>query len=167
MDINTRQNEQLFQDIILKDKPEDVLNFFEILVNNKYFPISTTTKLAQLFEKHHAPYRLDLDERPFIFLHRTSKEESDATLQSIAKIRENGFPAALTHLRQAAIHINKNQFPDSIHDSISAVESVARSSDPQYHTLSRALKKLQKDGIIQHIYLKEALDKLYAYTCDV
>ena len=70
-----------------------------------------------------------------------------------------------THLRQAAEHINVEQFSDSIADSIHAVESVARMIDPRSKkTLGPALKSLERSGVLKNKELKIAFEKLYHYT---
>ena len=57
--------------------------------------------------------------------------------------------------------------PDSISDSIHAVESAARVLDPQASkTLTPALNSLEKAGVLKHRALKEAFAKLYGYTSD-
>ena len=74
---------------------------------------------------------------------------------------------ATTHLRQAAEHINAQQYGDSLADSIHAVESIARVIDPKASkTLGPALDSLAKAGVLKHPALKEAFKKLYAYTSD-
>ena len=74
---------------------------------------------------------------------------------------------AATHLRNAAEHINAQQYADSIADSIHAVESVARTIAPKAsETLGPALNSLEDAGLLKHSDLKEALRKLYHYTCD-
>ena len=74
---------------------------------------------------------------------------------------------AATHLRDAAEHINAQQYADSIADSIHAVESVACKIDPDpedKNTLSKALNSLEKSGLLKHKNLKEAFKNLYIYT---
>ena len=68
------------------------------------------------------------------------------------------------HLRQAAEHINTEQYADAVADSISAVESVARQVAPEAKTLGQALKVLEKMEVITNQQLKDGFEKLYAYT---
>jgi len=147
---------------------EDVVGLVELLVRDSLLSADPerVSQIEKLLETHRAPYRLDLSAKPYCICHRTSREESDATMISLSNLKEHGFGPALSHLRQATIHINDGQFSDAVHDSISAVESVARSIEPDAKTLEPALKKLQSDGVIKHSALKNALSSLYGYTSD-
>ena len=71
---------------------------------------------------------------------------------------------AATHLRQAVEHINARQYADSIRESISAVESVARRIAPNENTLGDALKSLEKKGLLKNKQLKKGFEQIYAYT---
>ncbi|MBF2761176.1 MAG: hypothetical protein ISN28_13095 [Ectothiorhodospiraceae bacterium AqS1] len=182
-EIDTRNDKPLndIKNIIINDSAENTLQFIEILLNDELIsgsfiphPFASQQNiqgilkyLIDLFEKHTAPYRIDLSERPFRIFQHTSKEEADATAASIQAIKNaGGFYGALTHLRNAAEFINERKFADSIRHSISAVESVVRLIEPDAKTLGPALSKLEKSGIIKHPALKESLNKLYGYTND-
>ena len=143
-----------------------VVSFIEIFVNAPNLPNDVASKISRLFEKHKIAYWLDLSDKPYRIFERTSKEESDATAAALKKIAEHGFPAALSHLRQAAEHIHDGQYSDAIHDSISAVESVARTIEPKAKTLGEALKTLEDNGLIKHRSFKTALNQLYGFTSD-
>lgn len=74
---------------------------------------------------------------------------------------------AASHLRNAADHINAQQYADAIADSIHAVESVARMIAPKSSTtLKPALRSLEKAGTLKHPVLRQAFEKLYGYTSD-
>ena len=151
--------------LVLQGSPEEhFLPFVEIMADDGFMLSILLEELSSLFDKHQAAYRLDITERPHRVFKRTSVEESDATLQSIEKLKAHGFEAALSHLRQAATHINTGQFPDSIADSIHAVESVARSITPNENSLGKALDKLKAEGKIKHAALIEGFKKIYGYT---
>ena len=71
------------------------------------------------------------------------------------------------HLRDAAQHMNAEQYADSIADSIGAIESVARSIEPKAsRSLGPALDSLENAGVLRHRALKEAFKKLYGYASD-
>lgn len=95
-----------------------IVSFIEIFVNAPNLPNDVVSEISRLFEKYKIAYWLDLSDKPYRIFERTSKEESDATRASLQKIEEYGFPAALSHLRQAAEHIHDGQYSDAIHDSI-------------------------------------------------
>ena len=120
--------------------------------------------ISNQFNQHAAPYWLDISQSPCRFFPRSSREQGEATQQAIEMLRKSGMEGATTHLRQAAEHINAQQYADSIVDSIHAVEAVACKIDQTSSTLGKALKVLEKKGLLANEQLKTALEKLYAYT---
>ena len=120
--------------------------------------------ISNQFNQHAAPYWLDISQSPCRFFPRSSREQGEATQQAIEMLRKSGMEGATTHLRQAAEHINAQQYGDSIVDSIHAVEAVACKIDQTSSTLGKALKVLEKKGLLANEQLKTALEKLYAYT---
>ena len=151
--------------ILCEAKANLALQFIEHLINDPLVTKELHKQLSDLFEEHRAPYYLDFEKKTYRIFPRTSKEESDATRKSLEKLQEGGFEGALSHVRQAAEHINGGQFSDAIHDSISAVESVARAIN-KAKTLKEALEQLEGTGMIKHKAFKDAIIKLYAYTSD-
>jgi hypothetical protein len=84
-------------------------------------------------------------------------------------LSDEDFPAVKAHLRRALELLSNRENPDyrnSIKESISAVESIARvtAGNPKA-TLGDALKAIERTGKI-HPSLKEAFSKLYGYTSD-
>ena len=99
-------------------------------------------------------------------LPRASREAGEATQKAFETLRTAGMDPAISHLRQAAEHVDAGQFADSITDSIHAVESVARTICPGTETLGPALAALKREGLLKHKALKQAFSKLYGYTSD-
>ena len=154
-------------DIVWSEKFNEILDFIEILVNDYYVLPDFSDHIRELFEKHGAAYRLDTSHTPYRFFPIVNEEQGDATRKAIETLREGDMDGATTHLRQAAEHINAQQFADSIVDSIHAVESVARVIDPKSNkTLGPALKSLEDVGLVNHPALTAAFSKLYRYTND-
>lgn len=156
-----------FKIIILKNKFFRVLDFVEIFSNDEPYRARSNdfrTRIADSFERRGAAYWFDISKHPFQFFPRSSKEQGEATKQAIEAISGSGMEGAATHLRQAADHINARQFADSVSDSISAVESVARRIAPESRTLGGALKVLENKGRLTNKQLKNGFEKLYAYT---
>lgn len=156
-----------FKIIILKNKFFRVLDFVEIFSNDEPYRARSNdfrNRIADSFERRGAAYSFDISKYPFQFFPRTSKEQGEATKQAIEAISGSGMEGAATHLRQAADHINARQFADSVSDSISAVESVARRIAPESRTLGEALKVLENKGRLTNKQLKNGFEKLYAYT---
>lgn len=96
----------------------------------------------------------------------TDKQELAMLEQAID---DSKFSGAAMHLKRALELLADRKAPDyrnSIKESISAVESVARTiSGSKKATLGEALKVLEKSGRI-HPALKEGFLKLYGYTSD-
>lgn len=168
---NIQTNKFLFQEkfknIIIDGKFNSVLDLVEIIVNHRSVPKTFVQRVKNLFEEYAAAYWLNTSQQPFQFIPRSSKEQGETVQKAIETNREAGMKGASTHLRKAAAKINKRQFPESVRDSIDAVESVARRIDPKAsETLGPALNSLEDAGLLKHPDLKEALRKLYHYTCD-
>ena len=125
-------------------------------------------KIKNLFQRYSSAYSLNIQERPYWFSPcMVIKEQANAVEQAIEVVHDSGINSAVTHLRQAADHINMEQYADSVADSIHAVESVARTIDPNNgDSLAKALKSLENAGLLKHRALKEAFIKLYGYTSD-
>lgn len=92
----------------------------------------------------------------------TSEEEIMAVETALA---ESGATVS-HHLNEALKLISQRPNPDcrnSIKESISAVEAFCREKTGE-NTLGKALDKLESNGIVIHKMLKDAIEKLYAYT---
>lgn len=74
------------------------------------------------------------------------------------------FSGAHSHLRQAASKLTNGSFADSVRESISAVESVARVLEPSGE-FSKALQQLE-NKIAIHPALKKGFSAIYGYTSD-
>lgn len=153
-----------FKKIILHWDFHRVLSFVELIVNDKFIPESFAKDMEGLFVKHAAAYRLDTSKIPYQFFPCASKEQGDAIQRDIAALRENDMNNAANHFRDAAGHINAQQYPHSISDSIMAVESVTRQISPKENTLGKALGALKKSELITNEQLIEGFKKLYAYS---
>ena len=81
---------------------------------------------------------------------------------------EGKFASASKHLASAVTLLSDRQnpdFPNSIKESISAVEAVAKIlTGEEKPTLGKALKTLEKEGHL-HKGLAEAYMKIYGWTC--
>ena len=157
---------EIFKRVLFDDPFNRVLDLIEFIVNDISAYRILAEEIQTLFEEHSAAYYLDLSQHRYMFFPRCNKEQGDATVEAINTIQENGMDASVSHLRQAAAHINTKQYGDSIADSIHAVESVARSIDKKASTLGQALKNLEKLGLQVHHALKEGFEKLYGYASD-
>ena len=168
-EIDTSYDEVIdqFKSLMLQGSFNEVLDLVEILANDSEAKDEEfVNRISELFEIHVAAYWLDTCNYPYKFFPRSNEAQGEATREAIKTIRDGGMEGAETHLRDAAAHINAQQFADSISDSIHAVESVARQIDPKSKPLGPALNFLEKAGLVKHPALKEAFSKLYGYTSD-
>lgn len=116
------------------------------------------TMLNAEFERLHFAYRIIDDE----IVEINSQEE----IQSIEKALDEAPENIKKHLNCALENYAKRpegDYRNSIKESISAVEAWCRDKTGE-NTLGAALNQLEKNGIIIPPILKQAFDKLYAYT---
>lgn len=111
-------------------------------------------------EYHNSAYRIHEDQVIMV----NNKEE----LAEVKKVAQNSVQEHLTtvqeHLNTALKHLKPNgDLRNSIKESISMVESVARLIAPTENTLGKALKKLNKEGKVNPL-LNESNLELYHYT---
>lgn len=95
-----------------------------------------------------------------------SDVDADAVAEAIKASRD--FAGARAHLQRASELLADRKSPDypnSIKESISAVEAVVRKVT-QESTLGAGLKKLQVSGITIHPALEGAWSKMYGWTSD-
>ena len=158
---------EAFELKIMEEGFNRVLDLLEIWLNDPLGRQQVAIQIANIFKDCVAPYRLNLNDKPMHFFPITSEEQGNAVQHSLETLVDHRRDGASTHLRQAVEHINARQFSDSVADSILAVESVARTIDPDANrTLTPALNALERDGILRHSALKQAFVKLYGYTND-
>lgn len=156
-----------FKDVLGDAAFNRVLDLIEILVNDPRVEPLFVATVARSFENHAAPYWLGLDEKPFHFFPRSTKEQGEAVRAGIETLHENKMDGAASHLRKASEGMRSGDYGDSIRESIHAVESVARLIDPEAKkTLGPALDSLERAGLLKHTALKDAFKKLYGYTSD-
>jgi hypothetical protein len=96
----------------------------------------------------------------------TSSQEIEMLEKSL---NDSRFSGTASHLQRALELYSDREHPDyrnSIKESISAVESIARIvANKSKATLGDALKEIEKNGSI-HKSLKDGFNKLYGYTSD-
>lgn len=118
------------------------------------------------FEEHLAGYRLI--EGSIIPI--SSEAEVSAIEEAISLAQENELLGAAKHLHTAIGHLAKKPEPDfrnSVKESISAVESVAKQLTGQKAGgLKAALMKLKSENVYLHPAFEEGVLRLYGYTSD-
>ena len=161
------ESANFFKELIIGGNYHEVLTLIEFVLRHQYCSENLRKGLVDAFDKAPVAYFVqEVNERSTI-MPRMSKESGEATQQAIQIIQDADMRGAATHLRQAAEHINMQQYPDSIADSIHAVESVACMIDPKANkTLGPALDSLEHAKLLEHPAIKKAFSKLYGYTSD-
>lgn len=100
------------------------------------------------------------------FVPVTDPQEVETVEEALAS---GPFEGVAAHLKKALEHLSRKQDPDyrnSIKESISAVESMAREvTKDGKATLGDALGQMEKNGAL-HPALKKSLSSLYGYTSD-
>lgn len=142
----------------------DVFNVIEFIANSSYLinnRNSFTKAINLVLEQEFSAYRfIDLK-----FVRISSKTEID-TINNSLKGTEEISDGSYKHLKTAINFLSDRENPsyrNSIKESISAVESIARSLTGE-KTLGKALAQLEQKGLQINSQLKEAFNKLYAYT---
>ncbi len=158
------ESAEFFKKWIRDGDYHEVLTLIEFILRHECCSENLRRGLVDDFDSAPIAYFVDdKNGRPTI-MPRFSREAGEATQQAIETLRESNMDPAATHLRQAAEHINAQQYADSITDSIGAVESVARRIAPNSNTLGDALKALERKGLLSNQQLKAGFEKIYAYT---
>jgi hypothetical protein len=123
---------------------------------------SAFEELNQILDRELAGYRF-VDG---ILTDIITEEEIDSVETALSN---DEYPGVRAHLRRALELLSDRKSPDyrnSIKESISAVESIAKSlAGSSKATLGDAIKVLEKSGRM-HTALKESLSRLYGYTSD-
>ena len=144
------------------DKVFDLLTFLLRLAN---IPVTFKAEIKFAFESNLLAYVIDATEQATIYP-ATTPEEGKAVIEAVHELNDNGLHGPRNHLIESATFINQGHWAKSVHESISAVESVARQIAPGTSTLGAALNELRRDGLLEHPALEQGLAKLYGYTSD-
>lgn len=140
----------------------EVYEFLEFVVNYYNKNRELVKALNTVLERELAGYRCI----KWIFVHITDELEIEAIEKALT---EGPFSGVHAHLRQAMQHLSRRDTPDyrnSIKESISAVESMARELiGNKSATLADALSELEKKSKL-HPALKRGFAAIYGYTSD-
>jgi len=139
----------------------EVYDFLEFVLN--YFDDKDANKAVNaILERELCGYRYIGG----IISDITNEQEITMLEETLA---DQDFPSVNTHLQRALELLSDRDNPDyrnSIKESISAVESIARIiTGKSKASLGEALKVIERSGNI-HPALKESYSKLYGYTSD-
>ena len=150
---------------IVGDPPEKVFDLIQFIMRLQGCPPEFTAGMIVVFRHCQLAYAIDMGP-PVTIVPAATAEEREQLTRNLNELRAARLDGCTTHLRNASQCINDGDWRGSVHESINAVESVAKTIIPGANTLKKALAPLEKQGTLQHKAFKEALDKLYGYTSD-
>ena len=150
---------------LLGDTPYNkVFDFLQRVMRHLDCPREFLSGIIAVFEECPLAYVVDTNGPPTIYP-AVTPEEGEAIQAAQRNLQRERQDAASGHLREAARHFAEGKWRDSVRESITAVESVAKSLGTKGTTLGSVLKKLDKRWRI-HPALHGALSKLYGWTSD-
>jgi hypothetical protein len=152
------------KEVILKAPWNKVLDFLLFILRHRNCPTKFVRRINFCFEKSRAAYFVAPG--PPTIMPRATAQEGAAIVGALKTLDSAGLGGARTHLLQAGERLNKGDYPDSVRESINAVESVARKLDPEAKGgLAPALKALERHAAI-HGALRAGFSSIYGYTSD-
>lgn len=138
-----------------------VFNFIQFLLERDDAPRGLSGAIQIALHESRAAYRV-IDR---LMVPVASDEQAEAVQTALATVATSPAKGAATHLRNAAGYLTQGRWSDSIRESISAVEGIAKSIEPTADTLGPALARL-KSSISLNPALASAFGKLYGYSSD-
>ena len=161
------ETERIYKPLILNEPYNKVFDLLQFAMRHPECPSKFVHGIRTTFEECQMAYVVDVNCPPTIFPAST-RHEGDAILRAREDLRRSKQSAANLHLQRAGELLNDGHWSESVHESVSALESVARNliGDGKA-TLSDALKNLKHDderGI--HPAILVGFEKLYAYASD-
>lgn len=143
-----------------------ILDLVQDAMRHERCPPKFVADVKKAFEGRDVAYFVDTSGPPTI-LPAATTEEQEAIRLAQQGLSDAGHSAAHTHLRRAGELFRDGEWRESVHQSISAVESVAKSIEPEETRLSKILAKLQDEaGLDIHPAFGSALQKLYGWASD-
>lgn len=152
---------QLREDV-LHSEFRRVFALIVLIMQRPECPRSFVSMMDAEFKACQLAYMIDPGPPPAI-VPATTRAEGDHLKANLKELRTAGLGAATTHLDAASKCINDGDWRGSVHESISAVETVAKQISGE-NTLGKALVPLLKRGVLPHTTLKKSLGSLYDYA---
>ncbi len=147
-------------DLIEKGRYDKVYGWLDFVIKHDQCPHDFIAKVAAILSECRSGYRvIDGTLWPL-----SSDEENTAVINAVSAVSSVQFSGARTHLRNAASNLTQGKYSESIRESISAVESVARVLESS-GDFSKALALLESKAKL-HPALKRGFSALYGYTSD-
>jgi len=139
---------------------DQVYGWLDFVIKHDYCPADFITRISEILTECRAGYRVvDGTLWPL-----GTDEENAAVINALSAVGNPQFAGARTHLKNAASNLTQGKYSDSVRESISAIESVARVMEPSGE-FSKALAVLETKAKL-HPALKRGFSALYGYTSD-
>ena len=142
-----------------------VFDMIQFVLRHPKCPPALIQDMKIAFADSRLAYFIDDDSGPPTIAPAVTAEEGRAIAASLHELAGAGLDGAAEHLRKSSECIIRREWADSVRESINAVESVARKTDPTARGLKMALQSLEK-RVAFHPALKKAILNLYGYTSD-
>ena len=161
------EHQEFLKEIILQEGYDKVITLVEFILRHNLCQEQLQNDLENAFKEVPLAYAIRIINGLTTIVPCFSEESGAATQQAIETIEQQGPAGAKTHLHDAVEAINEKRYADAVRESIHAVESVARTIDPNASkTLGPALTSLEAAGVLNHPSLREGFKRLYGYTSD-
>lgn len=138
-----------------------IYSFLQYVLRHKKCPEWFAAGVDAILIEERSAFRI-VENNTFVPV--ATEEEHRALTEALGQTKTDEFIGSHTHLRNAAQALTNGQFPDSVRESIHAVEAIARTLEPSAE-LSKALNKLEKSSNL-HAAMKKGFAALYGYTSD-
>lgn len=164
---NAHAVRRAFRPFFCQDTPYNrVFDLVQDAMRHEQCPPVFVERIKKAFEECDVAYFVDTSGPPTI-LPAVTTEEREAIRLAQQGLADAGHSAAHTHLRRAGELFRGGEWRESLHQSISAVETVAKRFDLGEKKLSKILTKLQNDASLDiHPALGVAFETLYGWTSD-
>lgn len=154
------QSFQQLGDMFERGTYERVYGWLDYVIQHAKTPGGFGAVIGNILAEGRSAYRV-VDNQ---ILPLASDEERQAFEKALQDASADKFVGAKSHLRAAGTNLTNGRFAESIRESISSVESVARTLEPT-GDFSKALAKLETKISI-HPALKKGFTAIYGYTSD-
>jgi len=151
----------LFDSAISEFNIAELYDLLEYIIRHDMCDEILKSDVAAAFVETRAAYRIADD----IIIAIGTEEQGDAVESALQATDEVGATASRRHLISAGVELREGNWPDSVRESIHAVEAMARRISPDARTLGDALNKIERSGYI-HGSLRRGFGMLYGYTSD-
>ena len=158
---------EAFRPFFLDGTPYNrILDLVHDAMRHDRCPPEFVADIKRAFEECDVAYFVDTSAQPTI-LPAATTEEREAIELAQQGLSDAGHSAANAHLRRAGELLRGGEWQESVHQSISAVETVARSLESAESRLGKILVKLQsRAGLDIHPALGSAFAKLFSWASD-